>query len=190
MLQLSDDEKLRVLKVRASSTPEGRRKSWEVVAEETHHSKGTVIKVNKWFQTLDWDVVRSFPEDIQQLRTDFVENLQAELTQHGDELTDPFMGLLHRDLASAAVAVEAYKQELRGRIEAIRITLQGSGGFLRRTVSYGPAQRVFIDNFLNRDEGLRSLERAFNQALSSRSLGAATELAEAIGKRLGEQLLI
>ena len=77
MTQLSDDEKLRILEQRASFTAEGRRKSWEVVAEETHHAKATVLKVNKWFQDLPWKVVEAFPESIQRLRNDYVGHLEA-----------------------------------------------------------------------------------------------------------------
>ena len=78
MTRLSDDEKLRILELRASSTAEGRRRSWEVVAEETHHSKATVLKVNKWFQDLPWMVVEAFPESIQRLRNDYMEHLESE----------------------------------------------------------------------------------------------------------------
>jgi hypothetical protein len=82
MTNLSDDEKIRILEVRAIRTEDGRRKSWEVVAEETHHAKANVIKVNKWFQQLPWEVVRGFPEPTQRLRDDYVAHLE-EVSQEG-----------------------------------------------------------------------------------------------------------
>jgi len=77
MSQVSDSEKLRILDVRASTATDGRRKSWEVVAEETGHSKSTVIKADHWLQGLSWEVVNRVPENVRRLRDDYVEHLDA-----------------------------------------------------------------------------------------------------------------
>lgn len=81
MSELPDVEKLRILEVRASYTPADKRKPWELVAEETHHAKGTVIAVNKWFQALPWNVVGSFPEATQRLHDDYFKHLKWVATK-------------------------------------------------------------------------------------------------------------
>ena len=73
-----DDEKLRILEARASPIPGGRRKSWELVAEETAHSKRTMIEVNRWFQGLPWEVVNGLPDTVQRLRDDYVDHLAKD----------------------------------------------------------------------------------------------------------------
>lgn len=75
MTNLSAHEKLRILEVRATRDADGRLKSWERVAEETYHSKNTVINVNKWFQSLPWADAKSFPELVQRLREDYLDQL-------------------------------------------------------------------------------------------------------------------
>ncbi len=75
MANLSNDEKLRILSARATPTPDGKHRSWELVAEETRHSKATVLEVDRWFQGLPWDEVRDFPQAIKRLRKDCIEHL-------------------------------------------------------------------------------------------------------------------
>lgn len=76
MAVLPVDEKMRILEARAKLTSEGTRKSWGLVAVETHHAKKTVIEVNRWFQELPWEVIKALPEGVQRLRNDYLDYLK------------------------------------------------------------------------------------------------------------------
>lgn len=75
MGDLTYGEKLEILSLRAGG------KTWEVIAEETHHRKSKVIEVGGWFQSLPWEHVRALPEAIQRLRTDYLEQKSKEMEQ-------------------------------------------------------------------------------------------------------------
>jgi hypothetical protein len=119
LTKLSDDEKLRILKVRATPTAEGKRKSWELVAEETHHAKATVLEVDQWLQALPCEVVRQFPEPVQHLRKDYIPHVEEmagsgswkeehtkELFYFGQRLGDRLSPHSVRELVQPGVGVQ------------------------------------------------------------------------------------
>ena len=74
-VRMADDERLRIMEARATLKPDGGRKSWELIAEETHHSNATVLDVNKWFQNLDKESLLNLPDPLRKLREDYLEVL-------------------------------------------------------------------------------------------------------------------
>jgi len=60
---------------------DGKPASWELVAEETRHSKRTVLGVWQWFKELDWEQAQEFvgsSEEILRLRPDYLERKIGE----------------------------------------------------------------------------------------------------------------
>ena len=80
-------------------------------------------------------------------------------------------------------AVDAYRQELTFRIQAIEIHLGLRIGLEPRSrprVRYGPAHHPFVESIFNRDHELTGLRAKFESAIDKNDISRATVLSEKI----------
>lgn len=63
---------LEVLSARAR-LKDGKLTPWSEVADETHHSLTKVYEAWRWFLSRPWDEVKTFPEEVRRLRSDYLE---------------------------------------------------------------------------------------------------------------------
>jgi len=79
---------------------DGKPVPWELVAEETRHSKRTVLAVWQWFKDLEWEQAKELvgdSDEILRLRPDYLERKLGEAQKTGPG-TFPWESLLTREM--------------------------------------------------------------------------------------------
>jgi len=131
---------LLVLHTRARVSPDGKPLSWDLVAEETHHSKPTVLKVWQWFIHLDWETARALvdnSEPILKLRPDYLakrveEEQQARKQSQEDNAKSP--------LGEDQYEETPHKQDMRVLAGQLRDRISLTSVWSRFLLEFEPGQ--------------------------------------------------